>query len=319
MKSKVKYAIVILLFFYLFSFPQQAAAGVRDGLVLWYTSVLPVLFPFMLLCGIVLKFDLAAPLLRYLHRPIHALFGCSAYGAFVILAGFLCGFPMGAKLTADLKKQGKIPPEEADFLFGFVNNLSPAFIISYLSAEQLQRPRWKILFLVNILGSAVLYGILSSFHYRKRIQPSLPFPSTGEKKGVSLGKRFAEIDLTINDSIQNVVRLGAYIVIFSMLGGALSRFVDTSKALPLLLVSCVEVTNGVRLISQSSLPLFAKYVLLSAVCAFGGLSALMQTISIASMDLSTAKKYIKSRVMITLLSTLLSVGSVLFLCCALLP
>lgn len=314
MKSKIKYVIIVLLFFYLFSFPQQAAAGVRDGLVLWYTSVLPVLFPFMLLCGIVLKFDLAAPLLKYLHRPIHALLGCSGYGAFVVFAGFLCGFPMGAKLTADLKKQGKITSEEADFLFGFVNNLSPSFIISYLAADQMRRPGWKGLFLVNILGSALLYGVISSFHYRKRISSSLPFPSAGEKKSGSLAKRFAEIDLTINDTIQNVVRLGAYIVIFSILGGALSRFAEAGNPLSLFLVSCIEVANGVRLISRSSLPLLGKYVMLSSVCAFGGLSALMQTISIASMDLSTAKKYIKSRVIITLLSTLMSIGSVLFLC-----
>lgn len=318
MRSKMKYVIVTVLFLYLFCFPQQAASGVRNGLVLWYTSVLPVLFPFMLLCGIVLKFDLASPLLKYLYPPIHALLGCSGYGAFVILAGFLCGFPMGAKLTADLKKQGKITSEEADFLYGFVNNLSPAFIISYLAAEQLQRPGWKLLFLVNVLGSALLYGFLSSFHYRKIMEEPPNVPSSPSPEAGNLAKRFTELDLTITDSIQNIVRLGAYIVIFSIISGALSRFADTSSPAVLFLISCIEVTNGVRLICQSAVPLYAKYVMLSAVCAFGGLSALMQTISIASMDLATIKKYIKSRVMITLLSILLSIGSVLFLSLSLL-
>lgn len=313
-KSKMKYILVILLFFYLFCFPQQAAAGVRDGLVLWYTSVLPVLFPFMLLCGIVLKFDLAAPLLKRLQRPAHALLGCSGYGAFVVFTGFFCGFPMGAKLTAELKKQGKITSDEANFLYGFVNNLSPVFIVSYLAAEKLRRPGWKGLFLVNILGSALLFGIVSSFHYRKRIPSSAYSTSIPSGRTGNLAKQFTEIDNTINDSIQNIVRLGAYIVIFSMLSGALSRFVDTANPMALFLVSCVEVSNGVRLVCESALPLYTKYIMLSVIGAFGGLSALMQTISIAAMDLPTAKLYIKSRVTITLLSAILSIGSVLFFC-----
>ncbi len=311
MKSKLKYLILALLFLYLFCFPQQAADAVREGLTLWYTSVLPVLFPFMLLCGIVLRLDLALPLVRRINGPVQALLGCSGYGGLAIFIGFLCGFPMGAKLTADLRRQGKIAAQEANFLFGFVNNLSPVFILSYLAADQMQKPGLGPLFLTNILGAALLYGVLSSFYYRKKIPASeyaLPVLSKPEKEPAGC---FAEADLAINETIWNTVRLGAYIVIFSVLSRALSGIAGTGNPVTLFLLSCIEVSNGVRLISSSSLSFPAKYILLGAACAFGGLSALMQTVSIAEMDLPTTKRYIKSRAIITLLSVFLSSGSVL--------
>ena len=35
-------------------------------------------------------------------KPLGKVFGTSQNGAFAVLCGFLCGYPMGAKVTADL-------------------------------------------------------------------------------------------------------------------------------------------------------------------------------------------------------------------------
>ena len=156
---KKMFWVLLLLLLYLLLFPVRALADARAGLLLWYRSVLPVLFPFMLLCGLLIRFGLLEHALPALSRPLCRLFGCSPYGAFAILCGFLCGFPMGAKVTCDLQRQRKISEKEAYYLYGFVNNLSPSFILSFLAADQMQRPAWGGLFLCNILGSALLYGI----------------------------------------------------------------------------------------------------------------------------------------------------------------
>ena len=107
--------VTIALFSLMLFFPQTAICGASLGLMLWFQTVLPVLLPFLILTALLLKsngFFLISRLVRPILRP---LFGISDYGSFALLVGFLCGYPMGSKVTADLKKEGKITVNEASY------------------------------------------------------------------------------------------------------------------------------------------------------------------------------------------------------------
>lgn len=91
-------ALVLLsLFFTMLLFPETVFQGACDGLLLWYQILIPTLFPYLIVTGLLLKTDGAAVVSRLLFRPFHLLFGTSFYGSFAVLSGFLCGYPMGAK------------------------------------------------------------------------------------------------------------------------------------------------------------------------------------------------------------------------------
>ena len=131
MRKKYGFAVlIVLLFFYLLRFPKESLESVSRGLALWYRSVLPVLFPFMILSGLTVRSGLIEQLPGWLIRPVCRLFRCSASGSFAIVIGFLCGFPMGAKVTHDLHAKHRISDQEAVFLYRFVNNVSPAFLLT---------------------------------------------------------------------------------------------------------------------------------------------------------------------------------------------
>lgn len=333
---KKRYLLPTLLcFLYLLLFPKNAVNSARDGLLLWYNSVLPVLFPFMLLCSLILRLNLLESLPSAFYKPICRLFGCSCYGAFAVLVGFLCGFPMGAKITGDLLRQNKISRTEAKFLYGFVNNLSPGFILSYIAAEQLGDASLGLSLLVPILGSAILYGLLSSIWFRRTnyTQHTLSesrqhtsdrstfhaasadsAPENTFLHTTSDNSFFLTLDDCIYDTIRSTVKLGAYITLFCILVGAFTCLLpDAAAHLPsLLLLSCIEVTNGVRMIARASLSFPVRYIVISAIAAFGGLSALAQSIGISGMDRELLFSYIKSRVITTLLSICIAACSVLF-------
>ena len=63
-------------FFYLLAFPRPALESARRGLLLWYRSVVPVLFPFMLLGNFALRTGLIYPLTAFLYRPLYLLIRC---------------------------------------------------------------------------------------------------------------------------------------------------------------------------------------------------------------------------------------------------
>ncbi|MCD8398334.1 MAG: hypothetical protein LUD12_14340 [Lachnospiraceae bacterium] len=306
--SKKSLFAIFLLFIYLLLCPQMALNSAREGLLLWYHSVLPVVFPFLFLSSLAIRLVSAEDMPKILTRPFTRLFGCSAYGAFVIPAGFLCGFPMGAKLTGDLYRDGKITREEALRLFGFANNLSPGFIVSYLAAEQMQQPALAGCFLLQILGAALLYGWTQGWPHHVHQHPAPQQTPRGHEK-VS----FSLIDDCIYGAMESALRLGAYILLFAILSGAITQAAPLSNPAILLFASSIEVTNGIRLLAASALSAGEKYVAVSALAAFGGFSALAQSAGIAHMDKEMLFYYIKSRVIITLLSILISIAVFLLL------
>lgn len=99
--------ILLSLFFTMLLFPETVFQGACDGLLLWYQILIPTLFPYLIVTGLLLKTDGAAVVSRLLFRPFHLLFGTSFYGSFAVLSGFLCGYPMGAKIIADLPSSRK--------------------------------------------------------------------------------------------------------------------------------------------------------------------------------------------------------------------
>lgn len=309
-KNRFFALLLLIVFLYLLFFPQPALAGARDGLLLWYRNVLPVLFPFMLLCGMALQLNAMECLPRPVQKAVRFLFGCSSPGCFAVLTGFFCGFPMGAKLTSDLLKQKKITAQEARHLYGFVNNLSPVFLTSYLAFDQMKQPQLGGLLLFQILGAAIIYGAAASMHLRKdrfRESRSDAAPSVS-----SVRPDFSRMaDCVMEDSVKNIVKLGICIMLFSMAGEAVRTFMSAESIATVLFRASIEVTGGIRIICGSRLSFPQQYVLLSMLCAFGGWSAFAQTVSLAGLKGDNLKYYIKSRVIITLLSGLLSVITLL--------
>ena len=279
----------------------------RSGLLLWYHSVVPTLLPFMLLTGLLLRLRLLEPLLPFLQRCLAPIFGCSGYGVFAILCGFTAGFPMGAKLTRTLLDQKKISHKEACHLIGFVNNPSPAFLLSYVAADQWQHPELGILLIGNVFGSALLYGILSSFRFRSvRTDPSRSGSVHATAIHESPQDCFALIDSCIEDAVSATVRIGVYLIVFSMLVDAAASIPLASTPVGLVLFAALELTNGIHLIAHSPLSFQVQLVLIPALAAFGGCSVIAQSIGIASMDHDMLRSYLKSRPGVVMISCLLS-------------
>jgi hypothetical protein len=181
--------------------------------------------------------------------------------------------------------------------------------MSYLAADQLQMPAWRIPVLVSVLAPALLYGIVCGRLQKQPFsQQSLP---SGVSKHLSWEARFSAIDRSITDSITGILRLAAYIMLFSMLSRGIIHILPDGHPALLLPASCIEVTSGLHIIAASSMSFEMKYLLCSMAASFGGLSALMQTLAVTSMDTGQILHYIKSRVMLTLLSGFFALGILL--------
>ncbi|MEI3206150.1 MAG: nucleoside recognition domain-containing protein [Lachnospiraceae bacterium] len=101
---------------FLLLFPEAALFASRRGLDLWFGTLVPTLLPFLILSGFLIHSGLVQIPAALLAPVFGRLFGISPLGSYACFTGFLCGCPMGAKVLADLTRNGRIAPEEASYL-----------------------------------------------------------------------------------------------------------------------------------------------------------------------------------------------------------
>lgn len=157
---------VIALFVLMLLFPQPVFKGASSGLLLWFNVILPTLLPFMIVSNLLIGTPAIDAISKVFGPFLCRLFGVTRYGSFAIIAGFLCGYPMGGKVTADLVRKKYITWQEGQYLLSFTNNISPMFIISYVVWQNLKDTSRTMPALLILILSPILCSFLFRIYYR---------------------------------------------------------------------------------------------------------------------------------------------------------
>ncbi|HIV35004.1 MAG TPA: hypothetical protein IAA11_07095 [Candidatus Blautia intestinigallinarum] len=303
MKRKAILAIVFFLLFFMFSFPKITLEAAREGLLLWFRTLLPSLLPFMILSNFLISFNCVGKILNPFRKIWSALFGLTPYGAYVLLLGTLCGYPMGAKLTGDLLLQGQISRQEGKYLLTFTSNASPMFICTYLvleciGDERQMLPVFFILYLSSYLSSIcfrIYYGIgLPQGKLHKKTETSSSYP-TGTL-----------IDVSIMNGFETITKLCGYILLFSIAAKAASQLLCWMPRGKYLLLGTLEISTGLFQIARSALGFPWKFSLLVSFTAFGGFCVLFQSKGVLAKSGLSILPYLAGKVLAALFAFLLS-------------
>lgn len=260
---------IILFFFLMLLFPKVVFTGASSGLLLWYQIVLPTLFPFLFVSNLLLNTGSIQILSDAFGKMVSMVFKVSPNAAFVIVVGFLCGYPMGAKMAADMAECGYLSKEEGEYLLSFCNNSSPGFILNFVIFKSLKKQEllWPTIFILML--SPMIVSLFTRKNLRKNHQ----------QKQIVIPKKtwnFKEFDHSIMDSFLILIKVGGYIMLFSVMM-VLARHFFAQKTVILCLIATLEVTNGVQMICDLGIPFAYQYLLILALSAFGGWCSVAQT------------------------------------------
>ena len=278
------------------------------GLELWFQKMIPSLLPFMILSGVMVRMrltDKAAMILYPIVRPILKVRKNVCYA---MLMGFLCGFPMGARVVDDLYMRQMITKREAEYLLAFCNNIGPVYFCSFvlpLLGRKLVFP-----YLFGMYGIPLLYGLVLRYTVFcdlsvTRELPSAVLVSCEASPEQNFGERLLrECDDAIHASLQNILSLGGYMILYNLL----NLIPHILLGHPLTVLSpLLEITGGLKMLGDT-MPLYSLLAL-----SFGGMSCIAQTYScIGDSDLSISD-YILHKVVLTLLCGLFYLGWFLLL------
>ena len=286
MKQRIITHFCICLLLFLLVHPEEALLSAKDGMSLWLNVMIPTLLPFLILTGILLKTGNIPQLLEPLAPFWKHFFGISPAGAYVLILGFLCGYPMGAKLAHDLYINHQISQREGEYLLTFSCNASPAFIFSYLSQNILEGkipPHSLLLILLSADFVCMLFFRFLVYHGNT---VSSVKPEYRKKETYQQDSTGVILDVSIMSGFETITRLGGYILIFSLLFTGFYHYWPFCSQNKILLTSPIELTTGLHQIAQSAFSWKIKYITSMTLTAFGGFCVMFQTKSVLEEKLS---------------------------------
>lgn len=296
---------ILILFFSMLSFPQTVFTGASYGLVLWFRHVLPTLLPYMILINVLICTPALHWICRITSTFLCPLLGTSYYGTFAVLTGFLCGYPMGAKTASDLLDTQKISRSEASYLLSFCNNTSPAFILSYVVAQNMKERNLCIPFFLILTFTPLMLSFIFRLFYRlPESSCSFPQVTPGSFSNPSESISDSFLDRCILNAFESVIKVGGYMMMFSVLIQLLASVLPNT-IFSLLLYSSLEISTGIRLLFSSALYTTEKIILCAFLTSFGGWCCIAQTYSMISSSQLPILPYITAKLVTALVTSLL--------------
>ena len=294
-------AIILLLIMLINN--KQAITDMREGLSVCAKTLIPSLFPFMVISEIMISADvMRLPFDRFFKR----LLGINSDAAAASLLGMICGFPIGARCASSLYAKGRITRTEYLRMLTLSCNPSPAFMIGAVGISAFGSKKTGItLYIICILSAlAVTLAITHIFGGKERLSPApLPVapPSASDK---SLAVIFTD---AVRSSAVSMLYVCAFVVFFGTLTGSTEGFTaelpDWSGAI---ISGFFELTGGIT--RASNLNTHGIYVA-ALVSGWSGLSVHFQIMSICGKDGISFAPYILAKLAEGLLCIVLAVAA----------
>lgn len=285
-------------------YPEAAFEASLQGLNLWFDVVFPALFPFFALCQLLMGLGVIHGLGVLLEPLMQPVFRLPGPAAFAVAMGLAAGYPLGAKITGDLRRRQLCTAVEAERLVSFANTADPLFISAAVALSMFRRPELAGVLSTAHYLAALCVGLLMRFHGAggpgspPPVAPGTrPVPGllpralaamvrARRDDGRPLGTLFAD---AIQDSLRSMLFIGGSIILFNVILqvatlvgfiGLLARVLAWCLA-PLgadhegavaLVKGLFEITLGAREASGTPLPLPIQAALASWIIGWSGFS-----------------------------------------------
>ena len=272
--------IEIILLVIMLARPAIAMQGARNGLILWAYTVLPGIFPASFLASVIMSE------LRISEKYMKI---------YVILCGILTGFPGAAILYSQFKNKYK-DDSSLDGVLAYCNISSPSFICNYIYAYEVMH-RITLGKLVIIIYVSSFIGIIGSFIICKMLHKG------GKKAGINDIKASKHIHADYGRLMEvcciNMLKAGGYIVFFACVSQYIINILPDSFIYRGIITGIIEITTGINQVGNDYVTSNAYWLsdgalIIILINNLGGLSTILQTISVAGAGLDI-KKYIYNK------------------------
>ena len=285
---------IILLFFTMLILSKEISTYALEGLDLAVKLILPSVFPFLLITDVLIT-SIRAEKVTLLHRAFERIFRISGEGIATFFCGILCGFPVGAKMSAELYKNGIISKCECERLMSFCNNASPAYVIFVVGLALRENIRDGIFLYFTMIISAVISGFIIGIKKEK------------QSNSCDINWQKYSFVNSIKHSCEVCINICAFITAFAIICGLIKKFIRNQLVCGAI-ISLLEIGNASRYLSELCIshPLYS-FVLTSFAVSFSGISVISQAAYIiGSQSNISIAKHVKYKLLQGFISAMIS-------------
>lgn len=255
---------------------------------------------------------------KLLNGFMKPLFNVSGKGSFAFIMGIISGYPVGAKIACEFRKNNICSKEECERLLSFTNNSGPLFIIATVGISMFGSSIIGLLLFITHILSCITVGIIFRF-WHSNSKESNDFKTLKSNINSNLNVSFSNLGEILADSIKNatstIMMIGGFIIIFSSIISILNAsgtfnyihillvpifnfFNIDSSFINAILTSILEITTGISKISNIAIKKISINIILTAFfLGFGGISILLQVLSITSKTDLSIKPYVYGKIL----------------------
>ncbi len=286
---------LILFIIFLIMFSKTNILAVQNAISLFFEKVFPSLFPFFIAADLLSHTNIINILNTILSPIMKPLFNVSGKGAFPFIMGIISGYPTGAKIVSDFRKNNICTKVECERLLAYTNNSGPLFIIGTVGSSLFLSTEIGILLLITHIFGTLTVGIIFRFYKNNY------YRNENIVDELDIDNFSSILTESIFNSFKTTGMIFGFIIMFSIINNILL----TSGILKLFpsaiigsILSTCEITNGINYISMiKSSNLTIQLILTSFFLGFGGISVLMQVYSIISKTDLSIKPYILGKLL----------------------
>lgn len=304
---QISYIILLLIgILFILIMPKLAISSFWDGTKIWATKVLPALLPFFLLTRLLSDTPIIKQIGKIFSPVTRKLYGVGGVSGYIYLMSIISGYPVGAKLTADLYAQGEISSGQAETITSFTSTSGPLFIIGTVAIGMYNSQTIGFIILISHLLGTIINGLL----YRNKQSQAIKITSNIQTNTLSSN---------MSSSISSIMIVGGFIAIFYMFLQILLHinfFAPITKLCQLLgidksisssiIAGLIEVTSGCLYLSQLQLSPSLLAILSTFLISFGGFSIHAQAYTFLQSFGLSYKKFLLQKITQAILSTLIS-------------
>lgn len=288
MAKKIKTAGILgAIFFLIYAFIAYSvdiSTAIITAINSCLTIIIPSLFGFLVLSGFLVKSGLYAILGKPFGIISRYIFKIPEQFFSVFLISLFAGYPIGAKLLADLRDSGDISEKDASDLLCCCYTSGPTFVIGLVGSRLFNSIRvGLVLYLSLVLTNIIIAIILGIF---KKVPPK-------SQKKTPLKLSASALIESVENGAKSLFLVCVTIVFFAIILAVLRQFFD----IPTLFAAFLEIS------SLAALPRTCLLLLpqIAAAFSFGGVCVILQIVAIVGDRISLGK-FIATRVISTLLA-----------------
>lgn len=157
--------MIISVFFIIM--PGKYIKACQTGISLWAACVLPATFPFLFLTALITRLGYVNKISSFLAPATKKIFNLPGISGYVLLMSVISGYPIGAKIIADLKEGGVISSLEATKISVVASTSGPLFILGSVGTNMFSSVKIGSIILLSHYLATILGGIILRGKKRK--------------------------------------------------------------------------------------------------------------------------------------------------------